>query len=231
MPGMTGLELLSEIQVDVMPMIVFVTAFDTFAVEAFKVHAIDYLLKPVEVDRLSEAIARAVRQKRLISLSQEKQKLLDLASSLSGKSRSAIGELIHSSGGTVYSDRLAIKDGSTTTFVPVRDIDWIDAAGDYMCVHVSDETHIMRTTMRELESILNPAIFQRVHRSTIAHSGHNLKLGLHNAGWNRKERRSAQGRNRTTDTGIFNPLLYQLSYLGKSDVSSMGRPRIKPSRP
>ena len=128
MPGMTGLELLSEIQVDVMPMIVFVTAFDTFAVEAFRVHAIDYLLKPVEIDRLSEALAKAASQKRVISLSQEKQKLLDLASSLSGKSRSAIGELIHSSGGTVYSDRLAIKDGSTTTFVPVRDIDWIDAA-------------------------------------------------------------------------------------------------------
>ena len=70
MPGKTGLELLSEIQADVMPMIVFITAFDTFAVEAFKVHAIDYLLKPVEVDRLSEAIARAVRQKRVISLSQ-----------------------------------------------------------------------------------------------------------------------------------------------------------------
>ena len=179
MPGMTGLELLSEIQVDVMPMIVFVTAFDTFAVEAFRVHAIDYLLKPVEIDRLSEALAKAASQKRVISLSQEKQKLLDLASSLSGKSRSAIGELIHSSVGTVYSDRLAIKDGSTTTFVPVRDIDWIDAAGDYMCVHVSDETHIMRTTMRELESILNPAIFQRVHRSTIVNLEKVMKVSSH----------------------------------------------------
>ena len=179
MPGMTGLELLSEIQVDVMPMIVFITAFDTFAVEAFKVHAIDYLLKPVEVDRLSEAIARAVRQKRVISLSQEKQKLLDLASSLTGKSHSAIGELISNSEGAVYSDRLAIKDGSTTTFVPVRDIDWIDAAGDYMCVHVKDETHIMRTTMRELESILNPAIFQRVHRSTIVNLEKVMKVSSH----------------------------------------------------
>ena len=179
MPGMTGLELLSEIQVDVMPMIVFITAFDTFAVEAFKVHAIDYLLKPVEVDRLSEAIARAVRQKRVISLSQEKQKLLDLASSLTGKSHSAVGELIYNSEGAVYSDRLAIKDGSTTTFVPVRDIDWIDAAGDYMCVHVKGETHIMRTTMRELESILNPAIFQRVHRSTIVNLEKVMKVSSH----------------------------------------------------
>ena len=118
MPGMTGLELLSEIQADLMPMIIFVTAFDTFAVEAFKVHAIDYLLKPVEVDRLAEAISRAVRLKQGLSVSQEKQKLLELAVSLTGKSYSAVGELINNSESAGYSDRLAIKDGSSTTFVP-----------------------------------------------------------------------------------------------------------------
>jgi len=64
-------------------------------------------------------------------------------------------------------DRLAIRDGSSTLFVPVRDIDWIDAAGDYMCVHAKGETHIMRTTMKELEAQLDSNVFQRVHRSTI----------------------------------------------------------------
>ena len=179
MPGMTGLEMLSEIQADVLPMVVFVTAYDTFAVEAFKVHAIDYLLKPVEKDRLAEAIARASDQRQRRVVSQEKEKLLDLAVSLSGKSHAAVIELIRNSETTGYSERLAIKDGSSTTFVPVRDIDWIDAAGDYMCVHVKNETHIMRTTMRELEAGLNPLIFQRVHRSTIVNLERITKVSSH----------------------------------------------------
>ena len=79
MPGMTGLEMLSEIQADVLPMIVFVTAYDTFAVEAFTVHAVDYLLKPVEKDRLAEAISKASHQRQGRVVSQEKEKLLDLA--------------------------------------------------------------------------------------------------------------------------------------------------------
>ena len=179
MPGMSGLELLGEIQADLMPMIIFVTAFDTFAVEAFKVHAIDYLLKPIEVERLAEAIERSMSLKKGKSLSQEKQKLLDLAVSLTGKSYSAVGELVNDSEFVSYSDRLAIKDGSSTTFVPVHDIDWIDAAGDYMCVHVKNETHIMRTTMRELETSLNPSIFQRVHRSTIVNLERVMKVSSH----------------------------------------------------
>jgi len=179
MPGMTGLEMLSEIQADVLPMIVFVTAYDTFAVEAFKVHAVDYLLKPVEKDRLAEAISRASHQRQGRVVSQEKEKLLDLAVSLTGKSHDAISELIGNSEKASYSERLAIKDGSSTTFVPIRDIDWIDAAGDYMCVHVKNETHIMRTTMRELEAALNPVIFQRVHRSTIVNLERITKVSSH----------------------------------------------------
>ena len=179
MPGMTGLEMLSEIQADVLPMIVFVTAYDTFAVEAFRVHAIDYLLKPVEKDRLAEAIGRASDQRRERVVSQEKEKLLDLAVSLTGKSHAAVSKLIRNSETTNYSERLAIKDGSSTTFVPIRDIDWIDAAGDYMCVHVENQTHIMRTTMRELEVSLNPLIFQRIHRSTIVNLERITKVSSH----------------------------------------------------
>ncbi|CAN0508149.1 unnamed protein product, partial [Discosporangium mesarthrocarpum] len=72
-----------------------------------------------------------------------------------------------------------IKDGSSITFVPVRDIDWIDAAGDYMCVHVQGQTHIMRTTMKELESKLDPTLFQRVHRSTIVNLERVEKVSSH----------------------------------------------------
>ena len=168
MPGMTGFEMINEVQGDVMPMVIFVTAYDAFAVDAFKVHAIDYLLKPVEGARLASAIERAKQHKKQESAIHEKQKLLELAVSLTGKSPAAIGELLESGEELVeHADRLAIKDGSSITFVPVRDIDWIDAAGDYMCVHANKETHIMRTTMKELEAKLDPSIFQRVHRSTI----------------------------------------------------------------
>ncbi|MEC7766507.1 MAG: LytTR family DNA-binding domain-containing protein [Pseudomonadota bacterium] len=180
MPGTSGLELIGEIQGDVMPMIVFVTAFDEFAVDAFDVHAVDYLLKPVESNRLKEAINKAQKLKMQEGALGDKQKLLELAASLSGKSLDAIGELLESGDDLIeHADRLAIKDGTSLTFVPVKDIDWIDAAGDYMCVHAKGETHIMRTTMKELEARLAPSIFQRVHRSTIVNLERVEKISSH----------------------------------------------------
>lgn len=168
MPGMTGFELISEIQGDVMPIVIFVTAYDSFAVDAFKVHAVDYLLKPVEKERLQEAVTKCLKNKAVRVANEEKQRLLEMVVSLSGKSETAISSILES-GDELRDkvDRLAIKDGSSVTFVPVRDIDWIDAAGDYMCVHANGDTHIMRITMKDLEAKLDPTIFQRVHRSTI----------------------------------------------------------------
>jgi two-component system LytT family response regulator len=180
MPVMTGFELISEIQSDILPLIIFVTAYDAFAIDAFKVHAIDYLLKPVEEDRLVLAIEKARKAKEQNSALGEKQRLMELVVSVTGKSSSAIAELLESDEDLVeHADRLAIKDGSSITFVPVRDIDWVDAAGDYMCVHVQGKTHIMRTTMKELESKLDPSIFQRVHRSTIVNLERVEKVSSH----------------------------------------------------
>lgn len=180
MPGKSGLEMISEIQGDIMPMVIFVTAYDDYAVEAFKVHAVDYLLKPVETERLKEALDIARQQKSHDSLHDEKEKLMGMVVSLTGKSPAAIGAMMEEGEELVeHPDRLAIKDGSSITFVPVRDIDWIDAAGDYMCVHVKGETHIMRTTMKELEAKLDPSIFQRVHRSTIVNLERVEKVSSH----------------------------------------------------
>ncbi len=169
MPGMNGFEVIEKMQSDNMPLVVFVTAYDAFAVDAFKVHAVDYLLKPIEQERLEQAVQRASEQMTGERERDEKQRLLDIVMNLTGKSRQAIQELLRNDDASdfEYSDRLAIKDGSSTTFVAVKDIDWIDAAGDYMCVHADGETHIMRTTMKELEAQLDPTRFQRVHRSTI----------------------------------------------------------------
>ncbi len=180
MPGKTGLEMIREIQADILPMIIFVTAYDSFAVDAFKIHAIDYLLKPVENERLAEAIEKALQHKSQLGAVNEKQRLLNLLVSLTGKSPAAIGELMDAQGeSSEHADRLAIKDGSSITFVPIKDIDWVDAAGDYMCVHVAGTTHIMRTTMKELESKLDPSIFQRVHRSTIVNLRRVEKVSSH----------------------------------------------------
>lgn len=180
MPGMNGFELISEIQGDVMPMIIFVTAYDAYAIEAFKVHAVDYLLKPVELDRLREAVATCEKRKHQREAEDEKRQLLEMVVALSGKSEAAIGEILESGEALVeHVDRLAIKDGSSITFVPLRDIDWIDAAGDYMCVHAGGDTHIMRTTMKDLEAKLDPTIFQRVHRSTIVNLERVEKVSSH----------------------------------------------------
>ena len=180
MPGVSGFELISRIQGDAMPMVVFVTAFDAFAVDAFQVYAVDYLLKPVEQDRLESAVNRCLERKAQQASSVDKQKLLKMVVSLSGRSEGAIRDVLLT--GDVLNkqtDRLAIKDGSSTSFVPIREIDWIDAAGDYMCVHVGSETHIMRVTMKELEARLDSSVFQRVHRSTIVNVDRVVKASSH----------------------------------------------------
>ena len=180
MPEMTGFDMIREIQGDLMPLIIFVTAYDAYAIDAFKVHAVDYLLKPVEAERLQEAVTRALQQKQQSQAANEKQRLLEMLVSLTGKSESAIGELLDSPEDlSPQANRLAIKDGSSTTFVPIKDIDWIDAAGDYMCIHASGQTHIMRTTMKDLEARLDPGIFQRVHRSTIVNLQRVEKVSSH----------------------------------------------------
>ncbi len=180
MPGMTGFEVIEQLQQDNMPMIIFVTAYDAFAVDAFNVHAVDYLLKPIEQDRLQAALEKAAERHGQDHLAVAKQRLLDIVIGLTGKSEAAIQELLAEEGEQArYADRLAIKDGSSTTFVPVKNIDWIDAAGDYMCVHVQGATHIMRTTMKELEAQLDPSVFQRVHRSTIVNLARVEKVSSH----------------------------------------------------
>ncbi len=180
MPGMTGFEVIEQLQQDNMPMVIFVTAYDAFAIKAFDVHAIDYLLKPIEQDRLQQAIEKAEQRLEQQQVFVAKQRLLDIVIGLTGKSEAAIEQLLNVKGEQIaYADKLAIKDGSSTTFVPVKHIDWIDAAGDYMCVHVNGATHIMRTTMKELEAQLDPGIFQRVHRSTIVNLARVEKVSSH----------------------------------------------------
>lgn len=166
MPGLDGFDVIRELQSDDMPLVVFVTAFDHYAVNAFETHAVDYLLKPVEPARLQAAVYAARERFDQARASNSKERLLNFIVNLTGKSEQAIEELVRSDT-SMLPTRLTIKDGNETIIVPVETIDWVDAAGDYMCVHAEGATHVMRITMKQLESLLDPSLFQRVHRSTI----------------------------------------------------------------
>lgn len=169
MPGIDGFEVIKGMQGDDMPLVVFVTAFDQYAVDAFEVHAIDYILKPVEEDRLAQAIGKARLRLTEKGAASDKEKLLSLIGDITGKAPGDLSGLINKPEELkkTYSDKISIKDGGKVTLVKTCEIDWVDAAGDYMCVHVGDTIHIMRITMKQLEAQLDPEIFQRVHRSTI----------------------------------------------------------------
>jgi two-component system LytT family response regulator len=170
MPGMNGFDVVRELGTQNPSAIIFVTAFDEFAIQAFEANAVDYVLKPIEDERLLEAVVK-VRQllvrKRAVA---HKKSLLDLVSQITGEQVSSM-EDIASKGVSDLTrkepPKLAIRDGGRTTWVKQDDIEWIDAAGDYMCVHALGETHIMRQTMKELEQDLDSDLLQRVHRSTI----------------------------------------------------------------
>ena len=170
MPGVNGFDVIKQIQSDVMPMIIFATAHDEYALDAFDLHAVDYLLKPFDPARARLALARA---KERFGLSRANGRVGGLGDK--GAIVNAIGRLSSSGlGADVEQDaahiaamgRLPIKDGQETHLVELDDIAWVDAAGDYMCVHTNLKTHILRSTMKALKEKL-PAHFARVHRSTI----------------------------------------------------------------
>jgi two-component system LytT family response regulator len=181
MPGLSGFDVVRELQSDSMPLIVFVTAFDQYAVNAFEVHAVDYLLKPVEQPRLEEAVRRARSMAEALRAVDQKGRLMNLIVSLTGHTESTI-ESLAGQRKDLYPQRLTIRDGDDITLVPTSDIEWIDAAGDYMCVHVKNKTHVMRVTMKQLEALLDPALFLRVHRSTLINAQRVVSLTAHDNG-------------------------------------------------
>ena len=175
MPGLDGFDVVRRLQTDAMPLVVFVTAFDRYAVTAFEVHALDYLLKPVEEARLAQTIDRVRARLSERDTGAEKSRLLEFMLQMNDKSASE-----SESRGTL--DRLRIRDGNEVSLIPTEEIDWIDAAGDYMCVHAGNTTHIMRSTMKTLEAKLDDKRFQRIHRSTIVNVERVVKLTAHDNG-------------------------------------------------
>jgi two-component system LytT family response regulator len=169
MPGMSGFDVLKQVPQESLPMLVFVTAFDRFAIEAFEAHALDYLLKPVDETRLERALDRVRAQHQQRQAVAQREQLMAMLADLTGKGEIEPGSVPGVVGVAPrrYATMLPIRVGRETIRLDVAAIDWIDAAGDYMCVHAAGQTHVLRATMKELEEMLDPEVFQRVHRSTI----------------------------------------------------------------
>lgn len=153
MPEMDGFQVLSKIGADQMPVTIFVTAHDRFALRAFDANAIDYLLKPVGKERFERALDRAKERIAGRADGDEVQRII-----------SAVGQRATAN---KYPNRLAVPKNGRIMFVATHDIDWIEAEGNYVRLHVGSREHEFRETLAELGEKLNPAEFLRIHRSTI----------------------------------------------------------------
>lgn len=164
MPGLDGFEVLEAlgeiIGADSLPVIVFVTAFDSYALKAFEVSAVDYLLKPFDRSQFERALTRAKARARRFA-----------GPEATGGEQLALMELLRALRADRkcddYAHRFAARSGNKLNLVRVDEVDWIDAAGNYARLHVGGRTHLVRETMTELESRLDPNRFVRVHRSII----------------------------------------------------------------
>jgi two-component system LytT family response regulator len=153
MPGATGFQVIDSVGPERMPLVVFVTAFDTYALRAFDVHALDYLLKPFDRERFGQALARARQQLERRTNGDLERRLLELMQDLKGSPHRL--------------ERFVVKAGGRVFFVRADEIDWIEAAGNYVKLHVGSDAHLFRETMNTLEAQLDPEVFFRIHRSHI----------------------------------------------------------------
>jgi two-component system LytT family response regulator len=153
MPEMDGFGVLEAIGLQKVPAIIFVTAYDKYALKAFEVHALDYLLKPFNRERFRRSLARAREQLDHDRMGQLDQRLLSLLEDLKAEQK--------------HLDRLVVRSVGRVFFLKTDEIDWIEAAGNYVRLHVGREGHLLRETMNRLEAKLNPDKFLRIHRSTL----------------------------------------------------------------
>jgi two-component system LytT family response regulator len=153
MPKVGGFEVVEAIGAEKMPTVIFVTAYDEFALRAFDACALDYLLKPLNTERFIRALARAKREVKRSKAEQDDGRLKQVLAAIDLAPR--------------YLKRLAVKSAGQTLILPVDEIEWIGAAACYLELHVGRETHLIRKRLGELEQQLDPEMFVRIHRSTI----------------------------------------------------------------
>lgn len=154
MPVMNGIEVVRALGGDAQPFIIFVTAFDQYVMRAFEVHAIDYLLKPVDDGRFNSCLNHARRVLAAPSSSEYNQRIQTLLNKKAEPRQETVREL-------------SIQVGKQVRFVLIENIDWIEAQGNYAEIHIDAETHLIRESLNTLESWLDSAAFIRIHRSAI----------------------------------------------------------------
>jgi two-component system LytT family response regulator len=165
MPDLSGFEALRKIPANKLPFIIFLTAYDRYAVDAFELHALDYLLKPIDDARFSMALEYARSQIKARSVAEIESRLRELLQHVDNGKTSM-----------PYETRFAVRSGRRTAIVSVDDIDWIEASGDYVTLHTSTRSHLLRETMNRLEQQLNPTQFLRIHRSAIVQASRICEL-------------------------------------------------------
>ena len=153
MPELDGFEVLKALDPNTFPMVIFVTAHDTYALRAFEVHAVDYLLKPFDAERFSDALRQARERIRV-------RRRDGFASTLTR----LMGELGLES---TISQRLVVRSAGSIRFLRTDEIDWIESSGNYTSLHVGPRVHLLRETMKGLETRLDPRRFARIHRFAI----------------------------------------------------------------
>lgn len=156
MPAVDGFGVIRQVGPEKMPMVVFVTAYDEYALQAFEVHALDYLLKPFGRDRLQQCLSHARHQRERQRAGELGRSLLALVQDFKPEQKKQ--------------DRLVVKSGGRVFFVRTEDIDWIEASGNYVRLHLKEQSYLFRETMNQMEARLDPQRFFRIHRSRIVNT-------------------------------------------------------------
>lgn len=162
MPDMNGFEVIKNVDAELLPVVIFVTAYDQYSLKAFEVHAIDYILKPFTNRRFYEAISQA---KEKIRSQKDLSKLTERMNALLEKFDEKPHRIANIS--PTYLQRIAVKEGDRITFLNVEHIDWIEAADNYICIHVGHKKYLLRSKLGDIEKQLDPNQFLRIHRSRI----------------------------------------------------------------
>ena len=167
MPKISGFKVIEQIGSNNMPLVIFLTAYDEHAVEAFRLNALDYLLKPIDKIRLQESLSKARRQLQKDRMSAQGEQLEQLLAAMRNPGKATE---------PAVPPRIAVKLGSSIQFLHPDDLLWVEAEGDYVNVHTTARSHLVRETMVAMEKRLEPYGFQRIHRSAIVNLSSISKL-------------------------------------------------------
>ena len=174
MPGLDGLDVVKNLQSDELPLIVFTTAFEQYAINAFDLHAVDYILKPIDQERIDRAVERVINRLGSEDSAPSKANIIGALGSMD--------EHLNESPSAASERKIVIREREEITLLNQEDIAWLEAAGDYVCIHANGETHIKRSTLKELLEELDPTNFKRIHRSTIVNLKYIEKVIPHTKG-------------------------------------------------